>query len=438
MNIPTKHTLLTLVLAVQCLLSYAQDNVLSRFADAITGTPLGGVILTDAHGTQVARGDSAGYVSLSLGFFEKGRYLVATCSGYKADTLFSMGATIYLQPIEVQMPVTIIRSSKVGRLLKDPQEYVVDYLFAGDNLLTATYSGNGGRNAKLFLLSGEGDILATCKVPSEPVGLFKSCVGNYYCVCNDVFYPIAVSPAGLSLKAPFKIGLLPGLMQCEQVIHGNHFYRAGDRVNFRMRYGMVAKDDTVFRPLVQFDEEGVARNSFLESEVANASYDEYNEMIREWESGHYSDANRRMLLRKLWDNGSYAHINIPLFNSGDSLVIFDYFRRRILFYDGSGRPIGQSQIGFEWKQSQQFHILKDEGADKFYIHRYGNKAQQTIEELDVHSGQVVSVRTPVGKPFAERVKISHGDIYFLYQNGKAGGTRQLYVQREGLSQLVEK
>lgn len=429
-----KRCFIFLLLQLSVSYAYAQEaKVVIRFLDATNAEPVNNVAILNKNGRQIAATDSSGYCAVSFGNINSAGYLLAIHAGYSTDTIFTPGAVIYLQPLSVTMSTTIIRGNKVGKLLHEPDEYVVDYIFAGDNILVAAYSGNSGKNARLLLLNKEGDILAKCKIPYEPVGLFKSCVGNYYCVCDEVFYPVSVSGDGIALKTPYKTNLLPGLMQCEQSINGNLFYRRGDRNNFRMSYGMLVKGDSAYKPLVQFDEREVARVSFLENDVANASFEEYEELTRLWESGNYRESYRRLLLRDVWDNGSYAHINIPLFSSGDSLVIFDYFRKRILYYNCSGRPIGQTPIQFEWKQSQQFEIIKDEAQNRFYIHRYDNKGNQFIEELDITTGVMVSCRIPINKRFPEHVKVENGDIYFLWQDSRAGGTRQLYVQHEDLS-----
>ena len=132
----------------------------------------------------------------------------------------------------------------------------------------------------------------------------------------------------------------------------------------------------------------------------------------------------------MWNNGSYSHINVPLFSAGDTLVIFDYFGKRITYYSKDGDWLGSSQVQFEWRQSQLFRIIKDDVTGRFYIHRYSNRARQTLEELNVHTGTVIgSHKTVIERPFAEQVKVHADAVYFLWQDASAGTTRQLYVQR---------
>ena len=329
-----------------------------------------------------------------------------------------------MQPLQITLKDAIVRSSKVSRLLPEPNEYLVDYDFAGDNILAATYSGADGGHAKLFLVNKDGDELAKCKLPAEPLGLYRSCVGIPYCICGERFYPLIIDSNKITLRAPYNKQLLAGLQQCELSVKGNLYYRLADRANFAVKYGMIAKGDSAFKPI----------KSFEEDDVAQASWDEWQEildLLSVVTPANRSAAARKQLARLKWDRGSFAHINMPLIVTNDTLAIFDFFKKKILFYDLEGIPAGSVPIRFEWRQSQQFAVVTDEATGKVYIHRYGGQGVQTIEELDVRTGTTSSVKTLIERPFAEDVKVHNGDIYFLWQDKTATATRQLFIQRAG-------
>ncbi len=428
-----KQLVLLSLLVFLPILSFAQqDRVVIRFLDANTELPVKQVTILDHTGHPVSGSNSAGYCTLSFSSINSGLYLLAMHDGYQTDTLRTPGNIVLLTPLSVMLNTAVVRSGKTGKLLREPNEYVVDYLFDGDDIIVATWSGNNGSKAKLFLLNKDGDILARCKVPDEPLKLFRSCIGNYYCVCRNLFYPIAASAKGLTLNKPYNINLLHGLEQCDKSVNGNMFYRIVDRDNFKVSYGIITKGENQFRPLLQFDEKGKNIMTLIDSKAANSSFEEYRDILDFWNSEEYHEAYRRDLVRKLLDLGAIAHINMPLYTSGDSIIIFDYYKKRILYYASTGRPLGQMPVGFEWKQSQRFEILKDEPLNRFYIHRFDNKSQQTLEELDITTGTIISGKIVIEKHFPEQVKVENGDIYFLWQAGNAPATRQLYVQREGL------
>lgn len=408
-----------IILFFPALCGAQQNKIVMAFTDAGKMTSLKDVTILNSKGSVVTRTDSSGHAIINPDAFSSAP-LIVICPGYKPDTISAPAGTIYLRPLTVTLDETIVTDRKVVRLSAFNNDYIADYEFVDDNILVAGYSGNNGGHAKLFLLDGHGKALSTCKIAEEPLSLFKSCVGKcYYIACNH-FYPINISGNSLSVSAPHPIKLLPGLRQCEASVAGNYYYRLANRANFTVTYGMIAKNDSVFMPFETFEER----------DVAAASYQELIEIIALWNSGqagNMKEAARTKLLRDKWDRGSFAHINMPLLNYGDTLLIFDFFKRQLKYYSLSGKPAGNIPISFPWKQSQQFEILKDDIANKFYIHRYENKQRQTIEQLDINSGATYN-KFVVEKPFAEQVKIHDGLVYFLWQNTPST-PRQLYNQK---------
>src|SRR4051812_42143912 len=127
---------------VACLMVFAfyrataqQDKLLIRIKDAVTDLPLHNAIITNSRGMLLSKSDSVGYCSVALNDMQAGKYLLAMHPGYTPDTIRSAGAVIYLHPLAVTMNAAVVSASKVGRLLREPDEYVVDYIFAGGQIL---------------------------------------------------------------------------------------------------------------------------------------------------------------------------------------------------------------------------------------------------------------------------------------------------------------
>lgn len=412
-------SILLLVIFFSRLPAYAQqEKMVIRFADGGKMTALPNVALIDRSGTTLATTDSAGALVLPFSALSASGYLLAVCPGYRPDTIRGSETMVYLQPLAVQLTEAVVNGSKVERLLKSNIEYVVDYGFAGDKIIVASYSGNNGKNAKLFLLDNSGTVVNNCDLPHEPLSLFKSCVGNYYCESRDMFYPLAIHDKDVTLKPPYKVNLLPGLQQCECAIDGNLYYKIGDRNNFRMTYGMIKKGDSVFRPIKQFEE----------SKVAQASFSEYMTILALLENYQFNEAARIQRLRSAWDKGTYNHMNLALQTTNDTLIIFDYFGKQLRFYDKDGNKLENVQLQFRWTDAQRLDIIKDEMQNRFYIHRYDNQGRQSLEELNVHTGTATD-RVFIEKPMAERVRVNNGAAYYLWQRSGGGQTRQLFRQQ---------
>jgi hypothetical protein len=410
-------TLLLLLLALRG--SAQQDKVILHCTNAETGRGLSGVTIS-ANGSTIATSDSAGYAVASLARLSAG-HIVAYLRGYRPDTIASGTTEVRLHPLSAVLREATVWSSKISKLLRDNNEYVVDYAVLADRIVVASYSGNNGGHAKLWLLDKSGTVLSACKLPEEPTAIYKSCTGVYYCVATHRFYTIDAGDGTITTGRSYSSSLLPGLQQCQQAMNGNLYYKLADRRNFNVVFGKIPRGDSVVHPFLNFYERDVAFQSMLD----------WMDVLELLAQGQVSRAAEKQLARLSWDRMSFSHIDMPLLAQHDTLMIFDYFKRKLLRYNEEGRAAGAVPLSFAWQSVQEFHILTDEATGRIYIHRYADEAHQTIEELDTRTGTVSGNAVAIGKPYAEDVQVYDGDIYFLWMDKTVPATRQLFVQHEG-------
>ncbi|MBX2906270.1 MAG: hypothetical protein KF744_09550 [Taibaiella sp.] len=409
---------LLLVLLLAQTLSAQTGKMVMRLLDAGTGKSVAGAVITDGAGTSVGRSDTAGYVVLTAQAFAGQPFLLVTAIGYERDTLFAPVTELFLRKPQVTLPAATISSAKVKRLLNSETENVVDYCFSGDSIFVASYRGSNGSKARLTLLDNTGQELGMLQLPSEPVRMFTSCTGYNYCVCTDGFFRLG-SAAGKPLLAQRNdLRFFDGVAQCECSCKGNLYYRISDTRSFRTVYGLIAAGDSVFRPFSVFDEPKEARASMIEAMMIRSMALTSQRAKAAMMAGH----------RMMWDKGALAHIGMPIFAAGDSVIVFDYRNKQMRCYNLIGDSICAIPASFSWTHSQQFRILKDAATGRFYIHRFDNKERQTIEPLDIHTGKTAEPIV-IERPLAENVTVYRGEIYFLWQDANRHATRQIFVQR---------
>lgn len=312
----------------------------------------------------------------------------------------------------------VVSGSHAQKVLKSASAYVVDYDFVGEDVLLATFMA-GSKRAYLFLMTGNSDTLAMVKLPEEPTRLYKSCVGKYYCVCTNQFYPITIEANTIRLERPYPIGLLQEMSSCEYAVKDKFYYRIRNKDHFDVRYGWEKMGDSTFHLIERFYLLAADRSSTAE----------LIKILLLLEKFQFSAAAKLSGTRYLLNKASYASIDLPLYTSADSLVIFDLRKKHINFFDLEGQRLTKSDIRFEWKDPQRLGIVKDEVTGKFYLHRRDNATAQAVEELDINTGEVTGKKLPIVKPFAEKIKVHNGNIYYLWQDSHNAATMQLFVQR---------
>jgi len=389
------------------------DTLTMRFMDV--EIPLRNVVVYLRNGIVLAHSDSGGYIHIPA-YYLQYTYLIAVHDNYLPDTIRQYQETIYLYPINITLKETVISSKTTQRILQSNAEYVVDYDFVGDNILVASYNGAFGRNAKLFLLDNDGDTLALTKLPSQPLSLFKSCVGKYYCVCYGKFYPLTVDSGNLQLGEPYDIKYLPGLKQCQAELNGNLFYKICDPDSFLVTYAYVEKGDSVFHTFFQFHD-SLAFIGSREEDIY-ATEDEHRMFRPKFEVG---------LLRGLWDKSSLRAIDVPLFIKDDTLVIFDHTNKMVRYFNLIGIEVKRSPCHFLDNKNLYADIIKDGFTEKFYLHPLNHGETQILNEILMKEGILDYHTLKMKRPFAENIKVHNGHIYFLWQDHNHAGTRQLFV-----------
>ena len=407
------YGILVLCSFCQCVPVMAQQRVRLQFIDESNNASIPSVSVIAPDGTEIATSDKDGFATLAPG---QGKYFLAIHKGYSPDTIRTMQSTVrYLQPLSVSLDDVVVTNRKVHRVLHSAKEYVVDYEFVDDNILVASYSGYNGRNAKLFLLNNAGDTLAIQKFPDEPVALFKSCIGRYYCVCSDKFYPLDITAGKILLGKPYGIEVLPLLKECEQNIGDKFYYHSVDLDAFSSIYSYRKMQENAYMPFYRIvqhtDAEGNAEEKY---EIAN--------MLSH---GNFRGAARLNGMRNLRNNGSYHCLQFPIFRSSDSLVIFDFYKNSINCFAPDGAPIAKATMIFNPGKTFRINIVQDMVTGKYYVYNLRN---QTLEEINIHSGKKLGSDIALQKPFPEKVKVHKGNIYYLWQDQQTNSTRQLFVQ----------
>ncbi len=392
--------------------SRAQERIHLQFVDGNNNTALSEVAIVDDKGHEVASSDEDGYVSIA----PASKYFIAVHKGYKPDTLKDFhNSVISMEPLSVELGDVYISNKKVRRVLHSAMEYVVDYDFVGNDILLASYSGNNGRHAKLFLLNPTGDTLALKRFPDEPLALFKSCTGNYYCICTDKMYPISIEKGTISVGVPMDKKILPLLSQCEQSIGDTYYYRFTNKETFSSVYSSWQVQDSTAVPFYKIEYPAAARG--------NA--EEIHEIMSMLQFGDFRGAAKLNGMRRLKNDVSYRNIGLPIFRTADSLVIFDFDKNRINYFAPVHRALAQTAIQFDPGKTFRISIIEDLVTNKFYLY---DMANQALDEIDIHSGKRQNEPMSLHKPFADKVKVHNGDIYYLWQDERNNSTRQLFVQ----------
>lgn len=427
------------------------------FKDASHPSVLEDVVLWTPSGEEIGRSGKSGYAGIKTDTRGE-QMIIAIKDGYRPDTLYvnQLPDIVFMRPLSVVLKEAVISSSKVQRVFKDVRQYVTDYDFAGaDNLVVATH---GYKSPRLLLLTQDGTPLSEMNLYARATALFCNCTGQRYIHIEHKLYPVSTDDNVMTPGTPYEDLALYAMRQCQLDLQGNRFYRMIDYEKFHVIYSVLPAGDSILHPFFDLMNPNAAYNSWREGKImyslqamANDAATKQTPVTTTPGAGMppttlstgsvglanlsyaltmFNDASRTSYQRQMFDNINLHKLVAPIFTTDSLAVIFDLYSGMIRFFDRNGIPQQAIPLLAATGNNAQVNILKDGTTNRFYMHRYGNLNQQTVQELDIHTGNVTGAPVMLEKPLAENVKIRNGLIYYLWQQGGgSGATQQLFVQK---------
>lgn len=323
------------------------------------------------------------------------------------------------EPLSGSLKEVTVRGDALQRLVPSYQESVIDYEIAGGRLWIASFSGANGRKAKLALLTLAGDTIDVMHISKAPVSLETDCDGQVHVVFPGAFYNLSNSgDTMITLYGPLGLDQLESIRQCKQRLNDRTYYKLNHLERFEILYAWNQKGEEKLHSFYSFEEKN----------AAHANLEEIARMEALLSSGQFREAGRVNMQRMAWNRVTLRLMDASLLLWRDTLAIIDYEKNRRLFYDLSGKPLQEDPLQIATGKLRCYDVVKDEITGRFYVHHYRNRARQTIQELDLHTGVPIGQSVELTLPFAEKVKVHNGRIYYLDKGEHGPDVRSLYVQ----------
>lgn len=415
-----KKLLFINILVTSATLLHAQSKHSILLLNKEQNSPISGVTLI-IDNKLAGKSNNQGLFSFELSNNKLPVQIVLFKEGFKPDTVLTRDIPdkLYMRPLEGTLKEAVITNKISERVLKSGSESVVDYAFVADKILIASFMGNKRKHGKLFLMNKYGDTIMMSSPVPAPEKIFRNCVGRYYLVSINAIHPITIDyeQNEILFDDPLSLKAYALLQSCELFIDNTYYYKIRDRSTFRVMFALADKGERNVRLLTKLEQ----------PEVLYASIDHLM-----WALSQKDPRTRQKLLhlRAWFDRDFFRKIDVNLYAKADSLVIFNFDDREILFYTREGNYLGATPIQFYKTLVADPEIIQDEATGDFYFLE-DNSMRTQITKIDLHTGAAASRPVVLEKRFADIVKIRDREVYYVWQ-GKHHVTNQLYVERNSI------
>lgn len=391
-----------------------------RILDAASAAPIPSTEIFTPSGVLLTLGDAQGFASIPISAADS-VFLTVHADGYGVDTLWPpFREEVFLRPASRALEEVVVRPGVAMPVTPSRRDAVIDYCFVGNYLLVATT--RSPRKSTLQLLSLRGTTVARAELRDEPDGVFTACDGTPYVIFSYLnrFQPVSSAEGMLQVGKHYPMRLLAGVQACQLAHDDALYYRSFSPEDFSFLLWRWRAADTAPRIFVERNDTAAARASAME-------YGGYNQTKHKIPF-HYGSSLESEMLRLLRNRNVCRELMGNLMLLRDTLLLPDFRTRRLVHYSAEGKELMAPAFQFRWGSIVQFALLQDAATGRIFLHRYGRAFAQTVQELDPRTGALIGREVRIEKPFAEKITVRDGRLYYLWQDDVLAAAQQLFTQ----------
>jgi len=435
--------ILAVILSLLSLIGFSQENnqivvfgkvVYYNFGDI---TPIEGASIEQAK-NKVATTNNEGEFSFkfnpqkdltlkikSLGFENSSRELSSKKLNRKIvnDTLFLNKIVLK----EFVFDEVVITANKVDTVFGHQAFSVEDFEVLDDKrLLLLGYNKSETKLPQVILTDKSHNVTFTLNVPNKANELYKDYAGNYYIECEDAVYMVNVYMNELRL---YKVDLNEYYNYYKRVIdtlEANYYYSDYNELYPAVKFYTTQMGDTVPTEIYE------VKDDFM-MELYRAQYKYVSGRDKLWA---YRKEQETGIDKEVWIGASsftqdilYKPIYAPLFLINDSIMIFDTYKDKLMFYDEFNDSIGSVQIHFQnsrRKEKWEKPMLIDEYQDQIYA-VFNSAGYFILKTIDRNTGQT-GTAFKLTNQFVERIQIINGYVYYIYRPYESSQKKFIYKE----------
>jgi hypothetical protein len=321
---------------------------------------------------------------------------------------------VYLTPEIKSLGEVTVFNDKFQNILEGDSLKVLDYEIWHDRLLIIAQSANDSLKQRIYLTSLGGyiysyrnvkDIGKPVKFPDEPVArkiyLFRDSYGEIQLLARNRVWQIFLKNNSIYLIYPSKYeDCVKYLFPVKCRLNNKLFFQnADERCN--ATFFMIRGTDTIKRVKMIADEFGKTR--YFRQRAVKAPLIVYNQQV----------------------------------------VLFNFFKNEIEFFNAQGRsvrkvptmfhtkwyydPLGKKSYDLDAVNFTQ-EIVLDQVTNKVYsIWRKAITGRYTLKELDLDTGEIVREIAIPDHPFIDKVLINDNRVYFMFRDREEQKYKSLYT-----------
>lgn len=400
--------------------------------DKSNGVPLQNVVITIKPANAYLITNSEGRVEFSLSNASSvvELYKLGYIKQSLAAAFLKSNDTIALVQKLLVLDEVVVSDKIKKTAVKDKRFFISDFIVLPNNsYLLSTYSLNK-KGFDLIYYKNDDRVLQKFSFKNDEFcGLFTDCVGGYQVVTEKKCYQAVINSDSTFYLMPairrgqFDTLIKPCALKTKQgfvfSVPGPTFVIPGEKFETKvpsqyLNYHYIENKSPRLLCSYGFNEAN------KEMMASDASMRAMGKMANESAQAIESKSS-------LFFEQGMAGVYAPIFQNGDTIIVFDFQQKKIDFMLKDGKPFRQVRVAEKWySELYKFSVVKDEAYNKYYFVQKDNSTC-TVTEINIYSF-TQGKRTVLEHVFAKEIAIFGGKIYFIQKENGWDDTSYIYYQ----------
>lgn len=317
----------------------------------------------------------------------------------------SENVNIFVSSKSYNLSPAEITTNKPKDIMPGKRYQIMDYEFAGNDIVILAYEKQSVFSPKLLLINHNGDTLCTIDV-TKPLKLCSDFDGKIFYISKTESYEINIDSNFIRLCNPISNESFDRINKTIIVHAGNNYYLkqylCNNQILNYFNFDEVNNNLNCFRSIS--DEDNIRRNRW----------------------GSYFDGKEEDLrFQELIINHA---LNAPLFKLHDTIFLLNFLQSKLEKYSVFSDTLSEVNIDFNDDKSFTNDLFIDKIQSKVYT-LFRKNGISLIKQISTVNGEIIqSIEIP-DFVFIEKIKIYDGKVYFLYKTKDLTEYKKLYCMK---------
>lgn len=326
-----------------------------------------------------------------------------------------------LQTVDVKapgVPDTVFESKRLS---------VADFeLLENGNLVLLAYPKQLKKGSELLLYDGM-DVLNTFSVPGVAEELVHDYRGNPHVLCKDNVYGLYIDNAQIGIGTIDKGYYLKYLAPIVDTNYSKMFFSNFSKDYPAFNYFAFDQLDSTYTKIIEIKDE-------LMMELYRSEYKWVDVRTKLWaKNKEYEtgiDAEVWVGANYFTQSPYYKELYAPMFLKNDTVIVFDYYKDKMYFFDAAGNKLDSVAIYHHYQPKTtgwQRELIQDRFTGEIYA-LFDKAGYSYLGQIDLKTGEIKE-KVRLEFRYIEKIAIQNNFVYYIYRPFESTQKKFLYKER---------